>query len=175
MSVLRICKLGDEVLGRKTDPVTAFDDELARLVGDMEETMHAAHGVGLAANQVGLSLALAIIDVAPGTADSKLWVLANPEIVDAEGEQREEEGCLSVPGLSSPVDRPTRVVARYQDLHGEPREVEGTGLLARALCHEIDHLNGFLFIQRIPGLRGDMARRKARRMSRDGSWDDVHP
>lgn len=175
MTVMRICKLGDEVLGRPTSPVEDWGDDLQRLVADMEETMHAAQGVGLAANQVGLSLRLAIIDVAPGTQESHLWVLTNPEIVEAEGDQKEEEGCLSVPGLAALVERPARVVARYQDLDGAWQEIEGTGLLARALCHEIDHLDGKLFIQRIAGLRGDMVRRRARKMSRDGSWDDVHP
>lgn len=175
MTVMRICKMGEEVLARPTAPVTEWGEDLRRLVADMEETMHAAHGVGLAANQVGLSLRLAIIDVAPGTAESKLWILVNPEIVETDGVQKDEEGCLSVPGLGAPVERPARVVARFQDLEGRWQSVEGTGLMARALCHETDHLDGKLFVQRIPGLRGDMVRRKARKMMREGVFDEVTP
>jgi peptide deformylase len=175
VTVLRITKLGEEVLARTCEPVTRWDEELERLVADMVETMHAARGVGLAANQVGVAVALAIIDVAPQSEESRLWVLVNPEIVQAEGLQRDEEGCLSIPGLAAPVDRPERVVARFQDLRGDWQEIEGTGLMARALSHEIDHLNGRLFVQRIPGIRGDMVRRRARRMARSGEWEDVHP
>ena len=175
MTVMRIVKLGADVLARKTDPVTSWDEGLARLVTDMEQTMHAARGIGLAANQVGLPLALAIIDLDPGGPESHLWVLTNPEIVESDGAVKDDEGCLSIPSLSAIVERADRVVARYRDLAGEEQHVEGTGLMARALCHEIDHLNGFLFTQRIPGVRGDLVRRRARKMQRSGDWDDVTP
>jgi len=175
VAVLRITKLGEDVLARPCEPVTAWDERLEAVVADMVETMHAARGVGLAANQVGLSLQLAIIDIAPDSPESKLWVLTNPEILEVEGGVREEEGCLSIPGLAAPLERPERVVARFQDLKGEWQQVEGTGLMARALCHEIDHLQGRLFIQRISGIRGDMVRRRAKRMARSGEWEDVHP
>lgn len=175
LTILRIEKLGSEVLGHETEPITAWDEELRSLVEDMQETMLAARGVGLAANQVGISRRVAIIDLAPGTEESELHVLTNPEILETDGAIREDEGCLSVPGLTAIVERPERVVARYRDLEGVEREMEGTGLMARALCHEIDHLNGMLYVQRVPGIRGDMLRRKARKMQRQGAWEDVHP
>jgi peptide deformylase len=173
--VLRICKFGEDVLARKTELISAWDDELELLVRDMEETMHAARGVGLAANQVGIGRRLAIIDLEPGTAQSHLWVLRNPEIVESSGSIKDDEGCLSIPGLSAPVDRPERVVVRYIDQRGDEQFVEGEGLLARALCHEIDHLNGMLFPQRIPGMRGDLFKRRVKKMSKSGEWDEVVP
>ena len=175
MSVLPIVKFGHDVLSRKTEPVAAWGDELERLVRDMEETMHAARGIGLAANQVCLSMRLAIIDLEPATERSELWVLANPEIVESSGIVKESEGCLSIPGVFELVERPERVVVRYQELRGDEKVVEGTGLLARALCHEIDHLNGLLFPQRIRGLRGDLVKRRVKKMARSGQFDEVHP
>ena len=175
MSVLRICKFGEAVLARKTERVESWDDTLERLVRDMEETMHAARGVGLAANQVGVARRLAIIDLAPATDKSELWVLANPEIVEAHGTVKDEEGCLSIPNFTCPVERPERVVVRYTDPRGDEKFIEGSGLLARALCHEIDHLDGMLFPQRIPGMRGDLAKRRVRKLSQSGEWDDVVP
>lgn len=178
MSVLSIVKMGASALKQKARPVTAWDDALRELVEDMEETMHAAHGIGLAANQVGLPHDLAIIDVLADAAKSdksELFVLTNPVMVETHGEVRAEEGCLSIPGLVAEVVRPERVVVKYQDLHGEESFLEAEGLLARALCHELDHLSGKLFIQMIPGIRGEMVRRKARKMARTGEWEDVHP
>lgn len=175
MSVLRICKFGEDVLARKADPVTAWDEELERLVRNMEETMHQAQGVGLAANQVGIARDLAILDLNPGTQKSELWVLTNPEIVESTGSIKEEEGCLSIPGVTAIVERPEKVVVRFRDLRGDEKFIEGSGLLARALCHELDHLNGTLFPQRIPGMRGDLLKRRVRKMSQTGEWDDVVP
>jgi peptide deformylase len=175
MTVLDIVKYGGEVLHRRTEPVTQWDGALAQIVRDMEETMHAARGIGLAANQVGIPLRLAIIDLAPKQPESKLWILVNPEIVEKDGLVRDDEGCLSIPEYSAPTDRPERVVARFQDLEGRTQEVEGTGLMARALCHEIDHLDGFVFVDRIRGMRGDLARSRVKKMARSGEWDDVHP
>lgn len=175
MAILPIVKMGHERLGLRAEPVTDWGDWLQELVRDMVETMNAAHGVGLAANQVGLPHDLAIIDVDAGTSESSLIVLTNPEIVETSGTVKEEEGCLSIPGLTAEVERPARVVARYQDEHGVERTIEGEGLLAKALVHEIDHLNGILYVQRIKGVRGDLVRRRARKMRDRGEWEDVYP
>ena len=175
MSVLRICKFGEEVLNRKTDPVTAWNEELEKIVREMEETMHAAHGIGLAANQVGLALNMAIIDLAPDTQKSELWVLTNPEIVESSGSIKESEGCLSIPGVYEIVERPEKVVVKFQDAEGQEKFIEGSGLLARALCHEIDHLNGMVFPQRIKGLRGDLVKRQVRKLQKSGEWEKVEP
>lgn len=175
MSVLRICKFGEDVLNRKTEPVTAWNEELEKIVREMEETMHAARGIGLAANQVGMSKQLAIIDLSPGTLNSELWVLTNPEIVEATGSVKDEEGCLSIPGFTEIVERPEKVVVRFQDLAGEEKFIEGSGLLARALCHELDHLDGTLFPQRILGLRGELVRKRVKKAARGGEWEEVFP
>lgn len=175
MSVLRICKFGEDVLNRKTDPVTAWNEELERIVRDMEETMHAAHGIGLAANQVGIGRRLAIIDLAPGTQKSELWVLTNPEVVETSGAIKDEEGCLSIPGFTELVERPENVVVRFRDLAGDEKFIEGSGLLARALCHELDHLEGTLFPQRILGLRGDLVRKRVKKAAKSGEFDDAEP
>lgn len=175
MTVLRICKFGEDILARKADPVTAWNEELERLVLDMEATMHQARGVGLAANQVGVAKDLAIIDLSPDTQKSELWVLTNPVIVESSGSIKEEEGCLSIPDVTAIVERPERVVVRFQDLRGDEKFIEGSGLLARALCHELDHLAGTLFPQRIPGMRGDLLKRRLRKMSQAGEWDEVVP
>ena len=175
MAVLCIVKYGEEVLSTKTQAISTWDERLEQLVRDMEETMHAARGIGLAANQVGLSTRLAIIDLEPGGEKSLLWVLTNPEIVESSGTLKESEGCLSIPGVFELVERPEKVVVRYQDLRGDEKFVEGSGLLARALCHELDHLNGTLFPQRITGLRGDLVRRRVRKLARTGDWDESYP
>ena len=175
MAILPIVKMGHEQLGKRAEPVTDWGDWLQELVRDMTETMHAANGVGLAANQVGLPHDLAIIDVHAGTSESDLLVLTNPEIVETSGLVKEEEGCLSVPLLSAEVVRPERVVAKFQDAEGKEQTIEGDGLLAKALVHEIDHLHGFLYLQRIKGMRGELVRRRARKMRDRGEWDDVYP
>ena len=175
MTVLRICKFGEDVLARKADPVTAWNEELERLVRDMEATMHEARGVGLAANQIGLATNLAIIDLNADSQKSELWVLTNPELVESSGSIKEEEGCLSIPDVTAMVERPERVVVKYQDLRGDEKFIEGSGLLARALCHELDHLAGTLFPSRIPGMRGDLLKRRVRKMAQSGEWDEVVP
>jgi peptide deformylase len=175
MSVLRICKWGEDVLNKRTDPVTAWNEELERIVREMEATMHAARGIGLAANQVGIGKQLAILDLAPGTQKSELWVLTNPEIVEASGSIKEEEGCLSIPGFTEIVERPEKVVVRFLDLAGEEKFIEGSGLLARALCHELDHLDGTLFPARIRGMRGDLVRKRVKKAAKSGEWEEVFP
>ncbi len=148
-----ITKYGAAVLETPTKPVTQFDEALAKLCDEMFESMYVAQGVGLAATQIGLPLRLAVVDVSVGKTPAAKLVLANPEITFVEGDQREEEGCLSLPGFRGNVLRPMYVTVRAQNLQGETYEMRGEGLLARAFCHEIDHLNGILFIQHLSMLK----------------------
>ena len=165
-----IVKYGDPILEAPAKPVENFDGELQTLVADMFESMYAANGVGLAAPQIGISKRLSVVDVSNGkNAEAKI-VCANPEIVHAEGEQREEEGCLSVPGFRGYVPRPLYVTIRAQDATGKEFEMRGEGLLARAFCHEIDHLNGVLFITHLSMLKRDMIKRKIRKLKKAGEW-----
>jgi peptide deformylase len=165
-----IVKYGDPILEAPAKPVENFDEELQTLVADMFESMYAANGVGLAAPQIGIGKRLSVIDVSNGkNAEAKI-VCANPEIVHAEGEQREEEGCLSVPGFRGYVPRPLYVTIRAQDATGKEFEMRGEGLLARAFCHEIDHLNGVLFITHLSMLKRDMIKRKIRKLKKAGEW-----
>lgn len=165
-----IVKYGDPVLETSTKPVEKFDEDLQKLVTDMFESMYAASGVGLAAPQIGLSLRITVIDVSNGKNPEAKLVCANPEIIHAEGEQREEEGCLSVPGFRAYVARPQYVTIRAKDASGKEFEMRGEGLLARAFCHEIDHLNGVLFINHLSMLKRDMIKRKIRKMKKAGEW-----
>jgi peptide deformylase len=132
--------------------------------------MYAAVGVGLAAPQIGLSLRLAVVDVTGGKNPEAKIVLANPEIIHAEGEKREEEGCLSIPGFRGYVVRPQFVTVRAQNAKGEFFEMRSEDLLARAFCHEIDHLNGVLFIQHLSMLKRDLIRRKIKKLKKQGEW-----
>lgn len=151
MPVLRITKHGERVLKTPCPPAdyAALAPELPKLLKDMWATMERARGVGLAAPQVGLSMRLAVIDVRPEGKSQRL-VLLNPEILSAEGEQKDEEGCLSIPGVYSKLQRAARVRVRALDAEGRPWEMTGTGLLARAFQHEIDHLDGKLYVDRLP-------------------------
>lgn len=165
-----IVKFGDPVLEKPCKPVTKFDEALKKFTDDMFESMYAAQGVGLAAPQIGFSLHLAVIDVTSGKNPEAKLVLANPEIIYVEGEQREEEGCLSLPGFRGHVLRPKFVTVRAQNLTGESYEMRSEGLLARAFCHETDHLNGVLFIQHLSMLRRDLIKRKIRKLRKAGDW-----
>jgi peptide deformylase len=165
-----IVKYGDPVLETPAKPVTKFDEELQSTVADMFESMYAANGVGLAAPQIGLSRRVAVIDVSNGKNEEAKIVCVNPEIIHMEGEQREEEGCLSVPGFRGHVARPQYVTVRAQDASGKEFEMKGEGLLARAFCHEIDHLNGILFITHLSLLKRDMIKRKIRKLKKAGDW-----
>jgi peptide deformylase len=165
-----IVKFGDPVLERVTKPVDNFDEDLQTLVADMFESMYAAQGVGLAAPQIGIGLRLAVIDVTNGKNPEAKIVCANPEIIHAEGEQREEEGCLSLPGFRGYVARPQFVTVRAQDATGKEFEMRGEKLLARAFCHEIDHLNGVLFLNHLSILKRDLIKRKIRKMKKAGEW-----
>ena len=165
-----ITKYGVPVLEKPAAPVTKFDAELEKIFGDMFESMYAAQGVGLAAPQIGLAMRLAVIDVSLGKNSEAKLVLANPEIIYSEGEQREEEGCLSLPGFRGSVIRPLYVTMRAQDVTGKSYEMRGEGLLARAFCHEIDHLDGVLFLQHLSMLKRDLIKRKIRKLRKSGDW-----
>jgi peptide deformylase len=165
-----IVKYGHPVLETPAQAVEKFDEELQTLIADMFESMYAANGVGLAAPQIGISKRLAVIDVSVGKNPEAKIVCANPEIVHTEGEQREEEGCLSLPGFRGHVLRPQFVTVRAQDATGKEFEMRGEGLLARAFCHEIDHLNGVLFITHLSLLKRDLIKRKIRKMKKAGEW-----
>jgi peptide deformylase len=165
-----IVKYGDPVLEKPAAVVQKFDAELETLAEDMFASMYAAQGVGLAAPQIGKSIRLAIVDVSNGkNAEAKI-VLVNPEIIHAEGEVREEEGCLSIPGFRGYVMRPQFVTVRAQNLKGESFEIRGENLLARAFCHEIDHLNGVLFLTHLSMLKRDLIKRKIKKLRKEGEW-----
>lgn len=168
--IYRIVKFGDPVLETTADPVTVFDDELRKLVEDMFESMYEAHGVGLAAPQIGISKRLAVIDVSfKEDPDAKL-VLANPQILRAEGKHRQAEGCLSIPEFREPVTRASKVTIRAQDVSGKWYEKTGEDMLARAFLHETDHLNGKLYISHISALKRDLMKRKIRKLMKAGEW-----
>ncbi|MBI3404387.1 MAG: peptide deformylase [Acidobacteria bacterium] len=168
--IFPIVKYPDPILEKPGSPVKKFDVEFQKLTEDMFETMYAAQGVGLAAPQVGLSMQLTVIDVTTGKNPEAKLVLANPEIIHSEGEQREEEGCLSLPGYRGSVIRPQYVTIRAQNAKGETYEMRGEGLLARAFCHEIDHLHGVLFIQHLNMLKRDLIKRAIRKKIKKGEW-----
>lgn len=165
-----IVKYGDPVLERAAAPVTDFDGELKKLVEDMFESMYAAHGVGLAAPQIGISKRLAVIDITfKEDPDAKL-VLVNPEIIRTDGKHTQNEGCLSIPEFREPVSRPNVVTVRAQDIHGKWYEKTGEELLARAFLHETDHLNGKLYISHLSALKRDLMKRKIRKLMKAGQW-----
>jgi peptide deformylase len=165
-----IVRFGLPGLQSKAAPVATFDATLDRLIEDMVETMYAAPGVGLAAPQVGVALRICVIDLSVGQRGGELFVLVNPEFVERHGMQLEDEGCLSVPGFTATVPRPARVVVRARDRSGAERTIEGTGLLARALQHELDHLDGRLFLDRLRGIKREMIVRRIRKLERAGQW-----
>jgi peptide deformylase len=168
--IYKIVKYGDPVLEKPGAAIKKFDDEIEQLAEDMFATMYAAQGVGLAAPQIGKSLRLAVVDVTCGKNPEAKIVLVNPEIIHAEGEVREEEGCLSIPGFRGYVVRPQFVTVRAQKANGETFEIRGENLLARAFCHEIDHLNGVLFLQHLSMLKRDLIRRKIKKLRKEGEW-----
>jgi peptide deformylase len=165
-----ILRYGDRLLHGRAANVVTFDDDLQRLIDDMIETMYAAPGVGLAATQVGVPLRLFVVDLSVGRDPKGLIVMVNPEFVSRDGVQLEEEGCLSVPGFNATVLRPARATVRGLDRYGNEQTVEGTALLARAFQHEIDHLDGLLFVDRLRGIKRDLIVRKIHKMTRAGKW-----
>lgn len=170
--VRKILKYGEPVLETPAELVTDFDTaELHELIADMWETMYAAKGVGLAAPQIGLSKRVSVVDVSVGEDEAQKIVLINPEILSTEGKQTGEEGCLSIPGFREPVTRANTVKVRAQNEKGETVEFSGSELLARAFLHEIDHLNGILFINHLSTLKRDIIRRKIKKLQKNGEWD----
>jgi peptide deformylase len=165
-----IVKYGDPVLEKPARTITQFDAELEQLAEDMFATMYAAQGIGLAAPQIGKSIRLAVVDVTSGKNPEAKIVLVNPEIIHGEGEKREEEGCLSIPGFRGYVVRPQFVTIKAQNSKGEAFEIRGEDLLARAFCHEIDHLNGILFLQHLSMLKRDLIKRKIKKLKKQGEW-----
>ena len=165
-----ILRLGPTVLQQPSAPVPVITSEIEVLIDDMVETMYAAPGIGLAAPQVGLALRVFVIDLSVGRDPKALVTMINPEWVERDGMQLEEEGCLSVPGFSATVPRPRRVVVSGLDRHGVHRKVEGTGLLARALQHEMDHLDGRLYLDRLGHWRRRVVLHRIRALRQNGRW-----
>ncbi|MBF8306049.1 MAG: peptide deformylase [Acidobacteria bacterium] len=165
-----IVKFGDEVLAKKAAAISVFDGELQKLIEDMFESMYAAEGVGLAAPQIGVSRHIAVIDTSGGKDPKARLVLINPEIIAMEGKQTEEEGCLSLPSFREKCKRPAKATVRALDRRGKEFTMTGEGLLARAFCHETDHLNGRLFISHLSSLKRELITRKIRKMMKNGEW-----
>jgi peptide deformylase len=166
----QIVRYGDNVLHQNAKPVADISSEIQTLIDDMVETMYAAPGIGLAAPQVGVALRIFVIDLSVGRDPNGLITMINPVFVERDGMQLEDEGCLSIPGFNATVARPQRVVVRGLDRQGQEHTREGTGLLARAFQHEIDHLDGTLFVDRLRGIKRDLIVRKIRKLARNGEW-----
>jgi peptide deformylase len=168
--ILKIVKYPEQVLQQPGEPVSEFNAELHQLVADMFETMYASQGIGLAAQQVGVAKRVTVLDLSLGKDPEQKLVLVNPEIIFRAGKQYEEEGCLSFPEIREKVARANKVRVRAQDENGKWFEMDGEELLSRAFQHEIDHLDGVLFIFRMSGLKRDMVQRRIRKMQREGTW-----
>ena len=171
MAIRPIMKWGDPALHAPAQPVAAIDGTLALLMTDMIDTMYAAPGIGLAAPQIGVPLRVIVIDLSVGEDPGQVIRLVNPEFVLKEGEQRHEEGCLSIPGYAGSPLRPARVTVKGLDPDGNERVYTASDLLARAFCHEIDHVDGLLFVDRLSPLKRDLMKRKLRKQARSG-WDE---
>src|SRR5215813_10984068 len=168
--ILEIVKYGDPILTKRAEEVVEFDAKLRKLVDDMFETMYGAPGVGLAAPQVGLLKRLFVMDCASGRDKSQKYVLINPVIEVEEGEQTGDEGCLSFPGISFPVQRAQRVVVHAHDIDGSPFSLDVLDLEARCVAHETDHLDGELFINYLSPLKRDLVKRKIKKRVKQGDW-----
>jgi peptide deformylase len=165
-----ILRYGAGVLHAPAEPVGEITPDIQQLVDDMIQTMYAAPGIGLAATQVGVGLRIFVCDVSNGRSSTDLMTFINPEFVERDGMQLEEEGCLSIPGFNATVARPSRAVVKGLDRSGASHTVEAVGLLARCFQHEMDHLEGTLFVDRLRGLQKDLILRKVRKLSRSGKW-----
>jgi peptide deformylase len=170
IKIHEVVKFPDPVLAKPGAPVTVFDDNLRQLVKEMFESMYAAQGIGLAAPQISISQRITVIDTSFRKNPKDKLVLINPEVVETSGKQTEEEGCLSLPDIREKVQRAAKVKVKAQNEHGEWFEVDGEELLARALLHEIDHLNGILFIDRISRLKRELVLRKIKKLQKTGEW-----
>jgi peptide deformylase len=168
--ILKIVKYPEPVLQQPGEPVTEFNAELRKLAADMFETMYASEGAGLAAQQVGVAKRLAVIDISGGKNPEQKMVIVNPEIISRDGKLYEIEGCLSFPDIMEKVVRAAKVRIRAQDLDGKWFEMDGENLLSRCFQHEIDHLDGMLFIFRMSALKRDLVQRKIRKLQRAGEW-----
>lgn len=168
--ILPILKYGAQELKTSSKPVDVFNGELEKIARNMIETMYAAPGIGLAAAQVGINIRLATIDLSVGEEADQLIIICNPEIVSRGGEQKSEEGCLSIPEFTDTIIRPEKLVVSGHDIHGEEIRIEADGLLARCLGHEIDHLNGVLFIDHLSSLKRTLIRNKIKKLARSGEW-----
>lgn len=172
MAVRPIVVYPDPVLTSPTVPVTSFDDDLRALVEDMTATMHAEPGVGLAANQIADTRRVFVVDLTAGEEAGQVRVFVNPEILETEGRQRGEEGCLSFPGIFEVVERPLKVRFKAQNLEGEPVEETAEGFYARAVLHEVDHLDGVVFVQRMSPLKRQLSLKKISRLKKRGEWPE---
>ena len=168
--VLPILKYGSQELKTVSRQIDVFNGELEKIVKNMIDTMYGAPGIGLAAPQIGLNIRLATIDLSVGEDPEQLIVICNPEIVVSDGEQKSEEGCLSIPDFTDTVIRPARMTVRGQNIHGEELKFEAEDLLARCFSHEIDHLNGVLFIDRLSSLKKTLIRNKIKKLAKAGEW-----
>jgi peptide deformylase len=172
MAVRPIVKYGHPMLHSPSESVREIDGTIRKLLDDMVETMYAAPGIGLAAPQIAVPLRVIVVDLSVGEEKGQLIELINPEFVLREGEQRHDEGCLSVPGFGGSPVRPERVVVKGLDPDGKEQTFEGTELLARAFCHEIDHIDGLLFVDRLTPLKRDLMKRKLRKKARTDDWEE---
>jgi peptide deformylase len=168
MPILTIVKYGNPVLTAKAKPIKDIDEEILELASNMVQTMHTAPGIGLAAPQVNVSKRLITVDLSVGEKPDQLIILVNPEFLETEGESIEEEGCLSVPGVREKVKRPARVLLRGIDLQGKEKTIEAEALLARVFCHEIDHINGKLFIENLSPLKKALIKKKLKKEQASG-------
>lgn len=171
MALLEIVTWPNPILDSPGEPVTEFGDDLKKLIGDMFETMYAAPGVGLAAVQVGVAKRLFVMDCSGGKDPEQRVVMVNPEVLHVEGNQNGEEGCLSFPGIFTPVERSLRAVVRAQDINGNEFELDDTELTARCMLHETDHCDGIVFIDKMSPLKRELVKRKIRKLQKAGKWD----
>jgi len=168
--IVPILKYGAPELRNVSEEVESFGNELEKIVKNLFDTMYGSPGIGLAAAQIGLNIRLATIDLSVGEDESKRIVLCNPEIISVEGEQKSDEGCLSIPDFTDTVPRPEKMIVRGQDIHGEEVTLEAEGLMARCLSHEIDHMNGVLFMDHLSSLKRALIKNKIKKLAKAGEW-----
>ena len=168
--IVPILKYEATELRTESKKVDVFNSELEKIVKNLFDTMYGSPGIGLAAAQIGVNIQLATIDLSVGEEEDRRIVLCNPEIISAEGEQKSDEGCLSIPDFTDTVMRPQKITVRGLDIHGEEFTIEAEGLLARCLSHEIDHMNGVLFVDHLSSLKRALIRNKIKKLAKAGEW-----